>query len=316
MVAFAIWHFILLLSILLYYYLYSKVIIEYPVHKLGVILVTGASTGIGRHAVEYLANNYEGLIVFAGVRNEESMRQLQAIGLKNLIPIRLDVTAPEDCIAVRDSIISFVTEKEIPFIALVNNAGVASMYPAEYHPLDDMEYTFRVNFFGLMHLTQLFLPLVRRSQGRIVMMSSTAGYIAAPLKSIYAASKFAVEGFSDALRREMAPFRVSVSIVEPAFVKSEILNSVKSVNVRKVSNEQDMLNIYGERIVRSSEYARVAHPKADDPIVTSRCYEDAIMSRTPKTRYFVGNDDGTPGWVLGLLGWVLSDRLQDWHFFT
>jgi NAD(P)-dependent dehydrogenase (short-subunit alcohol dehydrogenase family) len=148
---------------------------EYAVAQNGVVVISGASSGIGRHAALHLAE--KGYVVFAGVRKEtdaDSIRQLQ---VKGLHPVLLDVTKHDSCVAAYQTVKQFSQENKIPIVALVNNAGISRRVPAEIHQLNDIRRVFDTNFFGMVDLTQVFIPALRESKGRIVMISSLAGLV-------------------------------------------------------------------------------------------------------------------------------------------
>ena len=192
---------------------------EFKVQQ-GIVLISGASTGIGRHAAEHLADI--GYTVFAGVRKQSDFESMEALNITRLHPLKFDVTDHTSCEAAIAHIRHESNNLNLPFAALVNNAGVARREAAEFHSLSDARTVFDTNFFGMVDLTQMALPILRASKGRVVMISSIAGIFGTPSAAIYASSKFAMEGFSDSLRRSVRHHGVAVSIVEPAYVKSAL----------------------------------------------------------------------------------------------
>jgi NAD(P)-dependent dehydrogenase (short-subunit alcohol dehydrogenase family) len=143
---------------------------SFCVHKNGIILITGAGTGIGRHAAEYLARN--GFIVLAGIRFPSEEKEIRSVGIKNFIPIYLDVCKHEACIDALKRVEIMTKSMNLPFVALINNAGYLKSMPIEFHNLQDARNMFETNFFAAMDLIQLFLPLLRQSKGRIISISS------------------------------------------------------------------------------------------------------------------------------------------------
>jgi NAD(P)-dependent dehydrogenase (short-subunit alcohol dehydrogenase family) len=287
---------------------------EFKVHSEGIVLITGASTGIGRHAAEQLASKHP-YLVLAGVRKESDAKAIRLLEIDNLQPIILDVTSHDSCVQAVNQIRSITAETKLPFIGLVNNAGIGRTIALEYHTIEDARKVFDVNFYGVLDLVQLTLPLLRASQGRIVMISSVAGYVATPLTGIYSASKFALEGFSDSLRREMLPFGVSVSLVQPAFVKSAIHTSDASASADLVKSPEifsEMQKLYGRFFTADKESARALELEtADEPTVTSDAIEKALTVAYPETRYAVARASGMPSALIKWLDWILTDRLQD-----
>lgn len=148
---------------------------EYIVHNHGVILITGASTGIGSHAAITLAE--KGYIVYAGVRKEKDMENIRNLGIKNLLPLQLDVSLHSSCVEAMNFITEETERLNLPFVALVNNAGVSRKLPVEFHDVDDAKKVFDTNYFGVLDMVQLALPQLRKSQGRIIMTSSITGFL-------------------------------------------------------------------------------------------------------------------------------------------
>lgn len=290
---------------------------KYPIHSSGIVLITGASSGIGKHAAEYVAQKHPSLVVLAATRKVSDASLIAELKIPNLRPIILDVADHESCLRAFDEIKELMAELKIPFAALVNNAGVGRTIPIEYHTVDDAKAVFNTNFFGILDLLQLAIPLLRESKGRIIMVSSIAGIVARPLSSIYSASKFALEGFSDSLRREMIPFEVSVSVVQPAFVSTAIfekgIQSSMDVfhNIRQQFPNNSMAQYYENYIRESAEKKKAMTAKASDPIVTSVAIEDAIVNPFPKTRYPVANVGGVSANAIVWIVWLVGDRIKD-----
>ncbi|GAA5029810.1 oxidoreductase [Terrabacter aeriphilus] len=185
----------------------------YGVGMTKVALVTGASSGIGESIAVHLVES--GWTVHAVARRVDRMAGLAARGVTTFA---MDVTDDASMVAGIDRII----EEQGQIDALVNNAGYGSYGPVEHVPIDEARRQFEVNVFGLARLTQLVTPHLRtRRRGRIVNISSIGGKIYEPLGAWYHATKFAVEGFSDSLRIELAPFGIDVVIVEPGPILSE-----------------------------------------------------------------------------------------------
>jgi short-subunit dehydrogenase len=178
----------------------------------GPVLITGCSSGIGRAAA--LSLHQAGFTVYATARRTEALTDLSGRGLRTLA---LDVTDEE-------SMTTAVTAVEAEAGAvrvLINNAGYGLYGPVEQLPMAEIRRQFETNFFGLVRLTQLVLPGMRRQgRGRILNVSSMGGRITLPGGAFYHASKYAVEAFSDALRMEVAQFGIDVVLIEPGPVKT------------------------------------------------------------------------------------------------
>src|SRR5919204_489511 len=170
----------------------------------GNVLVTGASTGIGEATVRRLLElDFD---VAAGVRKDEDADRLSAAGAR---PVKLDVTDQASIDAARARL------GDAALAGLVNNAGIAVSFPLEFVPIEELRHQLEVNVIGQVAVTQAFLPALRKGRGRIVNVSSIGGRIALPLGGPYNASKFALEGLSDSLRRELRADGIEVSLIEP-----------------------------------------------------------------------------------------------------
>src|SRR3954470_17639690 len=178
-----------------------------------VALVTGASSGIGAAAARRL--HADGFTVYAVARRVERMKDLTDLGIR-VEPV--DVTDDASMTALVGTILAEAGRIDV----LVNNAGYGSYGALEDVPIDEARRQFEVNVFGLARLTQLVLPQMRsRRSGRIVNISSMGGRIYEPLGSWYHATKFAVEGLSDSLRMELAPFGIQVVVIQPGAIRTE-----------------------------------------------------------------------------------------------
>lgn len=178
------------------------------------VLVTGASTGIGRNVTEHLAA--AGYFVYAGARKPADLESLGK--LRNVQAIRLDVTKPDDIAAAVETI----TKAGRGFYGLVNNAGVASIGTATGTKPDEFDLMMQVNVYGPYRVTQAFAPLIIASKGRITTVGSISGIVAVPPLSAYSMTKHAMEAFGDSLAGELEPLGVKVSLVEPGNYNSEI----------------------------------------------------------------------------------------------
>jgi NAD(P)-dependent dehydrogenase (short-subunit alcohol dehydrogenase family) len=181
------------------------------------VLVTGASTGIGRKITERLAA--AGFFVFAGARKEADLKELDAI--EHVDALRLDVTKPDEIAAAVET----VRKAGRGLYAVVNNAGVAIVGPVLQTKVEDFDFLFDVNVHGPFRITQAFGPLVVESKGRIVNIGSISGILSAKDLAAYSMSKHAIEAFTDSLAAEVAPLGVQVSVIEPGNYRSEIGHS-------------------------------------------------------------------------------------------
>jgi NAD(P)-dependent dehydrogenase (short-subunit alcohol dehydrogenase family) len=275
------------------------------------ILVTGASSGIGKHAALRLAS--EGFTVLAGVRKAADG---EALLLENpkLIPVIIDV-ADEKSVEASLLHITAILARAAPANAhlagLVNNAGVSTFLPLELQSIEDMRGVFDVNVFGLVSVTKTFLPLLRHSKGRIINIGSVAGLFSTPGLGTYSATKFAVRALSDSLRRELSIFEMSVSLVEPAFVKTEIAAKGAGASAPHHRLSASDFELYAHVLKGWDQERMKAEEKADSPEVTSDAIYHALSSPRPQTRYVVANVNGIPAPVISFFLHVLPDRVLD-----
>jgi NAD(P)-dependent dehydrogenase (short-subunit alcohol dehydrogenase family) len=250
------------------------------------VLVTGASTGIGRATAELLRDR--GWEVFASVRHAG-----EAPG--GTIELVFDVTDAEG--------IRHAASRIDELDALVDNAGIAIAAPLEFLPPEELTRQLDVNVVGQLRVLQAFLPALRRSRGRVVLMGSIAGKSALPLLGAYAMSKFALEAMADALRVEVAPFGMHVAIVQPGTIATPIWTKPQ----RTVDEfPPEAAELYGDRV---EKFRRLAAERAGNAVPAAevaKAVEHALTSPKPKTRYIVGPDAKRRARVE-----KLPDRLRD-----
>lgn len=277
------------------------------------VLVTGASSGLGEATALGLAN--AGCTVYAGVRSEENADRLA--GASPLIrPVILDVTDGSS-IAAAGKLVREQTDGA-GLHGLVNNAGICVSAPLEFLPIEDLRAELEVNLIGTVAVTQELLPLLRMRAaavplatpaGRIVNISSGIGRVAAPFLGAYAASQFAKEGMSDALRRELDPFAVSVSVIEPGAIMTPIWVKV-AAGARRVLDAapEDVAASYRGRfeafVASNEDRARTSRTRPDH---VAAAVVHAMTARRPKTRYHVGVD----AWAAAIAARLLPDRVLD-----
>ncbi|MGE3260425.1 MAG: SDR family oxidoreductase [Bacteriovoracia bacterium] len=266
------------------------------------VLITGASSGIGKDATEFLLS--QGFSVAPCVRKESDLAKWKATKAQ---PIFLDVTDPESIQrGVKEfSRIAAGADK----VHLINNAGIAVGGPVEAIPAEKWRAQFDVNVFGLISVTQALLPLVRATQGRIINISSISGLFASPYMGAYASSKFAVEAISDALRRELLRSGVEVILIEPGPIATPIWE--KSLGRRKDEYAQysgAMRTLYGEDLERFAGMVELTAKDALPVAFVSRTILRALRSAKPKARYLVVKK--SVPWQLRLMK-LLPSRMAD-----
>jgi NAD(P)-dependent dehydrogenase (short-subunit alcohol dehydrogenase family) len=260
-------------------------------------IVTGASSGIGRQTAELLAQR--GWHVLAGVRKAADG---DALAADNIEPVLLDITdqAQVDAIAQR-------VERDPlgrPLSVLVNNAGIAINAPIETLPLDDWRRHFEVNFFGQVAMTQALLPALLASRGRVVNVSSIGGRVALPTYGSYSASKFALEAFSDVLRRELDPFGITVIIVEPGTVATGLwdkkLAAMREMSAGWNAGEHGRYDSLMATMIKQSEDV-VTGSGGVKPADAAQVIVDAITADAPEARYLIGEDAESAAQAAGSL---------------
>jgi len=273
------------------------------------VVITGASTGIGAACARFLADH--GFQVFAGVRDRQAGEVLADGRTARLIPIQLDVTEED---SIRDAV-DLVTQHlgETGLAGLINNAGIAVGSPLEVIPIDRLRRQFEVNVFGQIAVTQAFLPLLRKGHGRIINMGSIAGRATIPLMGPYSASKFALEALTDALRLELQPWGMQVSVIEPGAIATPIWEkSIKAATDLEAIAGSAATIRYTEMMMRIKEAVGKAAERAIPPDAVVRAVVHALTAARPRTRYLVGTDAKIRAWMVKWLPDRLNDRLLTW----
>jgi NAD(P)-dependent dehydrogenase (short-subunit alcohol dehydrogenase family) len=269
------------------------------------VLVTGASTGIGRATA--LRLDERGWRVFAGVRREEDAASLREAGSERLEPLTLDVTDAGQIAAAAERVGDAVGEAGLD--GLVNNAGIAVPGPLETLPVGDFRRQVEVNLTAHVAVTQAMLPAIRRARGRIVFITSIGGLMAFPMFGAYHAAKFGLEAVGDVFRQELRPWGIRVAVVEPGSIATPIWErgdaEVDAIAGRAGDSHTDL---YGEAIDAYREVARKTGARGIPPERVAKTIERALTARRPRTRYLVGAD--ARGQALAKR--LLPDRAVDW----
>jgi NAD(P)-dependent dehydrogenase (short-subunit alcohol dehydrogenase family) len=244
------------------------------------VLVTGASSGIGRAtALEFAGRGHS---VYAAARRASELEEL-ARSSERLQAVPMDVTDSASVKAAASRIEELSAGHGVD--VLVNSAGYALGGPVEALSGEAVEHQFQTNVFGLLDVTRAFVPRMReRGRGRIVNVSSVVGRVVFPGMGVYSATKFALEALSDALRMELAPFGVSVVLIEPGFVKTDI----GGASQRQSAEFAVAAEGYEELIKKTAEF--VGKQVAENGIAAERVARriaDAAEARKPKARYLL-----------------------------
>jgi NAD(P)-dependent dehydrogenase (short-subunit alcohol dehydrogenase family) len=267
----------------------------------GAIVITGASTGIGRDCA--LRLDGLGFRVFAGVRRPDAGNELEARTSGRLRAIRLDVTDQDSLAAALETVGLAIAGRGLA--GLVNNAGLGMAGPVELTPIDELRRLLEVNVVGAVAATQTFLPLLRAGQGRIVNVGSVSGRSVLPFLGLYAASKHALEAVTDALRVELAPWGIAVSIVEPGRVATPFIEKTRDVARSMVGTASPEARALYERTFTAMASLEVARPAMPPAAVVDDIIH-ALTAPRPKTRYLVGRDAR-----LRRLFALIPDRMRD-----
>ena len=262
------------------------------------VLISGCDTGFG-HALAVELDR-QGFNILAGVLAPGNVDTLKSELTPKATVFQLDITKPEDIDAAYD----LIKSKTNTLHALVNNAGIGGSGLIDWLPMPMLRRTMDVNFFGHVAMTKKFLPLlISKRDSRVVNICSVAGFIGMAGMAAYCASKYALESFSDCLRREMAPWGLRVSIIEPGFMRTPIIEGIN----RPFSDfwnvvPNDVRERWGEDYLRS-RYEKVKEnlflKKAENPIKVVRVLQHAVISTAPQIRY-------RPGWQSTFIFFPLS----------
>jgi NAD(P)-dependent dehydrogenase (short-subunit alcohol dehydrogenase family) len=243
------------------------------------VLITGATTGIGRVTAEHLASN--GFFVYAGARKRSDMDELNAI--ENVMAVRIDVTKQDQI----DAAVETIRNEGRGLYGLINNAGVSVSGPLIELPVEEFLFQMDVNVTGVYRVTQAFAPMIIESQGRISVTGSIAGYLTWPYGAPYSMSKHAMESYAETLATELEQFGVAVSIVEPGSYNSDITKS--RLDRIKDSGLDPEGSLYKEDMERMMS-ASGDRSSLKDPIEVAEAFYEFLTSEEPRLRYLVVPD--------------------------
>jgi NAD(P)-dependent dehydrogenase (short-subunit alcohol dehydrogenase family) len=263
------------------------------------IVVTGASTGLGAAAARELARR--GFHVLAGVRRDADADAIRSAGIE---PVILDITEPEQVAALAARIVS----DPRPLHALVNNAGIQVNAPVETLPMEQWRWTFEVNLFGHISVTQALLPTLLRSKGRVINVSSIGGKVAMPTYGAYAGTKFALEAVSDSLRRVRPRSRVRRVARPPGGVRTEMATrGIATANRLAAQMTPEQEERYGGLVQANNSLMASGTESGLTADAAARVVAKAVTTRRPRTRYTIGRDAA----LITRLTRLLSDRMLD-----
>ncbi|MFC3350542.1 SDR family oxidoreductase [Streptomyces echinoruber] len=269
------------------------------------VLITGASSGLGEACALHMSR--VGYHTIAGVRRSEDGERLRAAATGRLTPVIIDVTDEKSIRAAVHEVTELTGEAGL--WGLVNNAGIAVTAPLECVPVELLRRQLDINVIGQVQVIQGFLPLLRTGAGRIVNVSSGLGNVALPYLGAYAASQFAKEALSDALRRELAPQRIPVVVVQPGAVPTPLWDKMSEAGNRALESvPQPVQELYRNAFLGFMEANETsARSSRTTPGDVARVVFRALVAERPRTRYTVGRDAAGSR----VLSRLLPDRALD-----
>jgi NAD(P)-dependent dehydrogenase (short-subunit alcohol dehydrogenase family) len=252
-----------------------------------VALVTGSSSGIGFETALLLARN--GFKTYASMRNLEKSKNITQLANREKLPLEVVQLDVNDDISVKQAIDKIVAAEDYRIDVLVNNAGYGLFGALEDLSIEEIKAQFETNFFGVVQITQQVLPVMRKQKsGTIVNISSVGGRIGLPGLSAYHSTKFALEGLSESISYELEPFGIRVVIIEPGFIRTNIINS--SIIAKKAQDPKSPYFSSIQQLERSFKSAMENISASSPPEEVAKVVLQAVTSENPKLRYAVGND--------------------------
>lgn len=269
-----------------------------------VVLVTGATDGLGRAAAVALAER--GYRVFAAGRSAAKRAQLAALARERGLPLEaMEMDVREDLAVERA--VGEVLARAGQIDVLINNAGIGYMAAVEELKLEDLRQQLETNLFGVLRVTQAVLPHMRkRRSGRILMMSSVAGLVTPPTYGAYSSSKHALEGLTNALRLEVYPFGVEVVLIEPGYISTNFQETAKELaeGYIEAAGSSPYADIYAGAWKGANQARGSSKTTPEDCALVLL---EAIEARRPRARYGVTALAHLARWAKRLL----SDRMLD-----
>lgn len=263
------------------------------------VLITGATAGIGRMTALHLAQ--QGHRVIATGRKVAELAKLKAEAVGTLDTLVLDVTSAESIAAAVTAVAQLTNGQGLD--VLVNNAGFGVLGPTSEISDAEMRRQYETNVFGLMAVTRAFLPKMQEKRaGRIINVSSVGGLITLPFFGVYNSTKYAVESLSDALRYELRPFGIDVSLIEPGVIRTNF-EATAVGNLAAFDNTP-----YAQAMAKYEQMSKTADRFASNPIVIAKAIARAVNARRPSARYVAPRTTSMIVWMSA----VLPTRVWDW----
>jgi len=252
-----------------------------------VALITGSSSGIGLETALLLARN--GFKTYASMRNLEKSKNITQVANREKLPVEVIQLDVNNDISVKQAIDKLVQAEDQRIDVLVNNAGYGLLGAIEDLTIEEIKAQFETNFFGVIRVTQQVLPVMRKQKsGTIVNISSVGGRMGLPSLSAYHSTKFALEGLSESISYELEPFGIKVVLIEPGFIRTNIMNS--SMIAKKAVDPKSPYFSLTQQLERSFKAAMENTSASSPPEEVAKVVLQAVKSESPKLRYAVGND--------------------------
>ncbi len=264
------------------------------------ILITGCSSGIGECVAHGL--HQRGYRVFASVRNPDDLAAFEKAGIESLL---LDYC---NSASIKDAVDQVLDKTDGHLYALFNNGAYGQPGACEDLSRDAIRQQFEANVFGWMELTNLVIPVMRaQGYGRIIQNSSILGFAAMSMRGAYNASKFAIEGFSDTMRLELAGTGIHVSLIEPGPIESQFRVNAYRAFQQHIEIENSVHRERYQKMIQRFEATGNVQPFTLPPEAVLKRVVHALKSKRPKIRYPVT----FPTYLFAWLKRVLSDRMLD-----
>jgi short-subunit dehydrogenase len=265
------------------------------------ILVTGASTGIGRAAAEFLAE--KGFGIYAGARKKEDLENLSKI--ENVVSVKLDVTRNDNI----EQVYELIRERNTGLFGLVNNAGIGIIGPLMELSDTDITHQLDVNLVGVHRVTKAMFPFILESKGRIINISSINGLISMPYYGPYCTSKFALEGYSDALRRELMFHGIKVIVIQPGLTESSIWEKGADSIEKLKENLEGSIFLdrgvkFGEDLLKTVKTSAISATKIAEGVYTSLTIDN------PKNRYLITENNFRNKIMLKMSSKKIDDKIK------
>lgn len=263
------------------------------------VLVTGAGRGIGLAITEHMSG--QGWDVYATARSDAALRSLDR--LPHVHAVQLDITD-------RSAIAGLPDHLPAELNGVVNNAGIIVNGPVEGLTLDDLSRQLDINVTAQIGVTQAVLPKLREARGRVLFMSSVSGLITTPGTGAYSASKYAIESLADALRMELRPWQIRVSLIEPGPIRTDMWgNALDEYDRMTAQLAEQHRELYASHLAGNRKLLARLQKLASDPKKVVKAVDHALTSRHPKRRYLLDSLSRAQKAFVSLAPTAISDAV-------